>query len=103
MTKPPINLFGPQIASQTGDSSQQRISKTLSLILKSKYSVHDLSRIRSEKPRELYRLNMPTSDFRFLTRNWGPGCDSAILNNQRSELFGHAQLIFVVHEYECRT
>ena len=51
--------FDPQIASQTGDSGEQRINKIISLILKSKYSIHDLSRIRSEKPSELYRLNMP--------------------------------------------
>jgi hypothetical protein len=51
--------FTPQIASQTVDSGEQRITKILSLILKSKYSIHDLSRIRSEKRGELYRLNMP--------------------------------------------
>lgn len=51
--------FNPQIASQTADSGEQRINKILSLIVKSKYSVHDLSRIRSKKARELYRLNMP--------------------------------------------
>lgn len=51
--------FTPQIASQTADSGEQRINKILSLIVKSKYSVHDLSRIRSEKQREFYRLNMP--------------------------------------------
>jgi hypothetical protein len=51
--------FTPQIASQTSDSGEQRINKILSLISKSKYSIHDLSRIRSAKPAELYRLNMP--------------------------------------------
>lgn len=51
--------FDPQIASQTADAGEQRINKIISLILKSKYSIHDLSRIRSEKPSELYRLNMP--------------------------------------------
>ena len=51
--------FNPQIASQTADSGEQRINKILSLIVKSKYSIHDLSRIRSEKSGELYRLNMP--------------------------------------------
>lgn len=51
--------FNPQIASQTTDSGEQRINKILSLIVKSKYSIHDLSRIRSEKSGELYRLNMP--------------------------------------------
>ena len=51
--------FTPQIASRTTDSGEQRISKILSLILKSKYSIHDLSRIRSAKRGELYRLNIP--------------------------------------------
>src|SRR6185369_12559069 len=51
--------FTPQIASRTGDSGEQRITKILSLILTSKYSIHDLSRIRSAKRGELYRLNMP--------------------------------------------
>ena len=56
-----ILYFGltPQIASRTVDSGEQRITKILSLILKSKYSIHDLSRIRSAKRGELYRLNMP--------------------------------------------
>jgi hypothetical protein len=49
----------PQIASQLTDSGEQRINKILSLILKSKYSLHDLSRIRSKKRGELFRLNMP--------------------------------------------
>src|ERR1700694_3352516 len=51
--------FNPQIASQTADSGEQRINKILSLILKSKFSIHDLSRIRSAKPGEFFRLNMP--------------------------------------------
>lgn len=51
--------FTPQIASQMADSGEQRIHKILSLILKSKYSLHDLSRIKSEKRGELFRLNMP--------------------------------------------
>ena len=51
--------FNPQIASQRSDSGEQRINKILSLISKSKYSIHDLSRVRSEQRREIYRLNMP--------------------------------------------
>lgn len=51
--------FVPQIASQIADSGEQRINKILALILKSKYSIHDLSRIRSKKRGELFRLNMP--------------------------------------------
>jgi len=51
--------YNPQIASQTSDSGEQRINKILSLILKSKLSIHDLSRIKSAKPKEFFRLNMP--------------------------------------------
>jgi len=51
--------FTPQIASQTGDSGEQRINKILRLILKSRYSIHDLSRIRSRRRGEFFRLNIP--------------------------------------------
>jgi len=51
--------FTPQIASQTADSGEQRIHKILSLILKSRYSLHDLSRVRSRRRGEFFRLNIP--------------------------------------------
>jgi hypothetical protein len=51
--------FTPQIASQTADSGEQRINKILSLILRSRYSLHDLSRIRSRRRGEFFRLNIP--------------------------------------------
>ena len=51
--------FTPQIASQTRDSGEQRINKILSLILNSRYSLHDLSRIRSGRQGEFFRLNIP--------------------------------------------
>ena len=51
--------FTPQIASQTADSGEQRIDKILSLILRSRYSIHDLSRIRSRRRGEFFRLNIP--------------------------------------------
>jgi|SRR5215217_739693 len=51
--------FTPQIASQTTDSGEQRINKILSLILKSRFSLHDLSRIRSRRQGEFFRLNIP--------------------------------------------
>jgi hypothetical protein len=51
--------YNPQIASQTSDSGEQRINKILSLILKSRLSIHDLSRLKSAKPGEFFRLNMP--------------------------------------------
>src|SRR5215213_7633140 len=51
--------FTPQIASLTADSGEQRINKILSLIHKSRYSLHDLSRIRSGRRGEFFRLNIP--------------------------------------------
>jgi hypothetical protein len=51
--------FTPQIASQIGDSGEQRINKILSLILKARYSIHDLSRIKSRRGGEFFRLNIP--------------------------------------------
>jgi hypothetical protein len=49
----------PRIASERLDSSEIRLDKIIELILDCHYSIHDLSRIRSEKRGEYYRLNMP--------------------------------------------
>jgi hypothetical protein len=51
--------FNPQIASASSDSGELRISKICDLIQISKYSIHDLSRLKAEKKNEFYRLNMP--------------------------------------------
>jgi hypothetical protein len=51
--------FNPKIASERSDSLELRASKICDLISRSKYSIHDLSRIRSRKKNEFYRLNMP--------------------------------------------
>lgn len=49
----------PRLASEKSDSLEQRIEKILRLIKECKYSIHDLSRLKSEKAREFARLNMP--------------------------------------------
>jgi len=49
----------PRIASERSDSGEPRISKICELINKSKFSIHDLSRLKSKKKNEFYRLNMP--------------------------------------------
>jgi len=49
----------PRIASERLDSSEIRLDKIIEIILESKYSIHDLSRIKSSKKGEYYRLNMP--------------------------------------------
>jgi predicted nucleotide-binding protein len=51
--------FNPRIASERSDSGEPRISKICELINKSKFSIHDLSRLKSKRKNEFYRLNMP--------------------------------------------
>ncbi len=49
----------PRIASERLDSSESRITKILELIENSRFSIHDLSRIKASEPGEFSRLNMP--------------------------------------------
>ncbi|MDB5754861.1 MAG: hypothetical protein JWR56_1289 [Massilia sp.] len=49
----------PRIATERIDSGEARISKIIQLIKESKYSIHDLSRVRSTEVGEMFRLNMP--------------------------------------------
>lgn len=51
--------FNPRIASERFDSGEARINKICELIKRCRYSIHDISRIRSRKRGEYYRLNMP--------------------------------------------
>ena len=49
----------PRLASEKSDSLEQRIEKILRLIKECKYSIHDLSRLKSERANQFSRLNMP--------------------------------------------
>lgn len=49
----------PRIALETIDSGESRLDKIVRLIRESRYSVHDLSRLKSAHGGEFYRLNMP--------------------------------------------
>lgn len=51
--------FNARIALESSDSGQTRIEKICELVRTSKYSVHDLSRLKATKKGEFYRLNMP--------------------------------------------
>jgi hypothetical protein len=51
--------FIPKIATERSDSGEQRIEKICGLIETSKYSIHDLSRIKATKKNEFSRHNMP--------------------------------------------
>ncbi|CAN5495620.1 hypothetical protein BH10ACI1_BH10ACI1_21310 [soil metagenome] len=51
--------FNPKIASERSDSGEERIDKICDFIKSSKYSIHDLSRLKSMEKDEFARLNMP--------------------------------------------
>lgn len=51
--------FHPRIATERSDSGENRLDKICELIRQSKFSIHDLSRLKAARARELYRLNMP--------------------------------------------
>lgn len=51
--------FTPRISSERSDSAEQRIDKICEFIKSSRYSIHDLSRLRAKEEGELARHNMP--------------------------------------------
>lgn len=51
--------MNPCIASERSDSGETRITKICDLIGNAKYGIHDISRIKSDKPNEYFRQNMP--------------------------------------------
>lgn len=51
--------FSPKIASERSDSGEARLNKICEFINDSKYSIHDISRIKSSDKDELFRMNMP--------------------------------------------
>lgn len=51
--------YHPRIASERSDSGEARLQKICQLIEESRIGIHDLSRIRSARREEYYRLNMP--------------------------------------------
>lgn len=56
-----ILYFGykPRLSLERADSAENRIDKITDLIKESKYGIHDLSRLVSTAPGEVYRMNMP--------------------------------------------
>lgn len=51
--------YRPRIAAERSDSGENRLDKICELIRDSKFSIHDLSRLKAARARELYRMNMP--------------------------------------------
>jgi hypothetical protein len=50
--------YHPRIAVERSDSGENRLDKICELIGQSKFSIHDLSRLKAAKAREFYRMNM---------------------------------------------
>jgi len=53
------NGFNPRLALEVSDSGQFRLDKILEIIKECKYSVHDLSKVKSSHANEYARMNMP--------------------------------------------
>jgi hypothetical protein len=51
--------FTPRMATERSDSGESRLNKICQLIKDSKYSIHDLSRMRAKEAGALQRMNMP--------------------------------------------
>lgn len=51
--------YSPRIATERSDSGESRLGKICELVKASKYSIHDLSRVKALKAGELQRMNMP--------------------------------------------
>jgi hypothetical protein len=51
--------YTPRISTERSDSAEVRLHKIVGLIHESRFSVHDLSRMRSKKAGEFARMNMP--------------------------------------------
>lgn len=49
----------PLVATERVDSGEARLEKIVELILSSRWSIHDLSRVRASEEGEFARLNMP--------------------------------------------
>lgn len=65
--------YSPRIASERSDSAENRVDKICSLVRESKYSIHDLSRLRASEVGELYRMNMPFElGIEYGCRQFGP-------------------------------
>ncbi|WP_420129824.1 hypothetical protein [Longimicrobium sp.] len=72
--------FTPRIATERSDSGENRLDKIRELIRDSKYSLHDLSRLKSKKANEFYRLNMP---FELGLEYGARGFGAAYMNGKR--------------------
>lgn len=53
------NGFNPRLSLEIFDSGQSRIFKIIEIIKQCKYSIHDISKVKSKQINEFARMNMP--------------------------------------------
>jgi hypothetical protein len=53
------NGYNPRLSLEVSDSGQSRIEKIITIIKGCKYSIHDISIVKSKKAGEFARMNMP--------------------------------------------
>lgn len=94
----------PRIALESSDSGQARITKILQLINECKYSIHDLSRLKSTKPKEFYRLNMPFElGIDFGARNFNKALASKKFLILESANFDYMKSISDINGFDIKT
>ena len=53
------NGLNPRLSLEVSDSGESRLKKIIDIIKSCKYSIHDLSIVKSKKAKEFARMNMP--------------------------------------------
>lgn len=83
--------YYPVTALQISDSGQRRLDKIVQLIFSSKYSIHDISKVRLDTTTSLPRFNMP----------FELGIDIASRNYHNNKLKTKKMLIFESKKYQA--
>lgn len=95
-----IRFYGleAKIASSEADSKSDRLARIKELMKDAKYSVHDLSRLMSEKEKEYYRMNMPFE----LGLDYGTGGDDKTFLIFESEEFKLKKALSDINGWDVR-
>lgn len=84
------NGFYPRLSLEVSDSGQVRLQKITEIIKSCKYSIHDLSIVKSKKAKEFARMNMP----------FELGIDYGLRNSGRGKLAEKQFLILEATKYD---
>ena len=84
------NGLSPRLSLEIADSGQIRLQKIIKIIKSCKYSVHDLSIVKSKKANEFARMNMP----------FELGIDYGLRNSDLPDLREKQFLILEANKYD---